>query len=115
MSRKNKGKFGKGKSQVEEQDEFVSGVQRIAQKLSPYKWRILTFAGIVVIGVGGISGFRHCKNVKAENATEIHGRLGSSVSTNPDCGKSNSAATCPVRVSHTQTGPSRPAAASSSC
>ncbi len=49
MPRKNKGNFGKGKTQVEEQDEFVSGVQRFAAKLSPYKWRLLTFAGIVIL------------------------------------------------------------------
>ena len=40
MARKNKGTFGKGKSTVEEKDEFVSGVARIAMVLKPYALRI---------------------------------------------------------------------------
>jgi hypothetical protein len=36
MSPKNKGKFGQGRSAVEPDDEFVSGVSQVAEKLKPH-------------------------------------------------------------------------------
>ena len=46
---KNKGKFGKAKSQVEETDEFVSGMQRLGNKLKPHAMRIgLLIAGVAI-------------------------------------------------------------------
>ena len=50
MSPKNKGNFGQGKPAIEPQDEFVSGVEQIANKLRPYARVILAvLAGFFVL------------------------------------------------------------------
>ena len=46
MSPKNKGKFGQGKPAVELEDEFVSGVAQVADKLKPH---VKLIAGISVV------------------------------------------------------------------
>lgn len=50
MSPKNKGKFGKGKSDIEETDEFVSGVNKFFDQVKPYAKRIGVTAGVVLVG-----------------------------------------------------------------
>ncbi|HTM19192.1 MAG TPA: hypothetical protein VL172_01750 [Kofleriaceae bacterium] len=68
MSPKNKGKFGKGKPAIEPQDEFVSGVQKAAERLRPHARIIFTFLGVVLLGVAGWTLYKHLafkKQVKA--------------------------------------------------
>jgi len=71
VARKNKGKFGKGKSAVEEQDEFVSGVTKIAEKLRPYAWRIAVLIVVVTIGIVSFTTYRWWKERKAKKATAM--------------------------------------------
>lgn len=47
---KNKGKHGKGKSEIEETDEFVSGVNKAFDRIKPYAKRIGVMVGVVMIG-----------------------------------------------------------------
>jgi hypothetical protein len=70
VSPKNKGKFGKGKPAVEPQDEFVSGVQRVSERLRPHARKIFLFLGVVLVGVAGWSFIRHSRFKKAVGATK---------------------------------------------
>lgn len=72
MSPKNKGKFGKAKSQVEETDEFVSGVQRVARRLQPYAKRIAITAAVVTLGVLALTVWGWLKDRKATAGTEMY-------------------------------------------
>lgn len=69
MARKNKGKFGKGKTTIEEQDEFVSGVTKLAEKLRPYAWRIAVLVVVVTVGVVSFTTYRWWKERKEKKAT----------------------------------------------
>lgn len=71
MARKNKGKFGKGKPAIEEQDEFVSGVAKLAEKLRPYAWRLAILITVVTIGIVSFTTYRWWQDRKAKNATAI--------------------------------------------
>jgi hypothetical protein len=71
VSPKNKGKFGKAKPQIEEQDEFVSGVARVSEKLKPYAWRIAVVAVVVAIGLVSFATYRWWQNRKATRATNL--------------------------------------------
>ena len=51
---KNKGKFGKGKPKIEDQDEFVSGVQQVAERVRPYAKQLIIGASVILIAVAGI-------------------------------------------------------------
>lgn len=55
MSPKNKGKFGKGKSEIEEEDEFISTMDRVARTLKPYVRQIII--GTVAVTVVAIALF----------------------------------------------------------
>lgn len=72
MSPKNKGKFGQGKPQIEEEDEFVSGVSRVAAKLKPYAVRIAIVVGIVAIGLVIFSTYRWWHQRKEGRATKLY-------------------------------------------
>ncbi len=72
MSPKNKGKFGQGKPKIEEEDEFVSGVSRVAEKLRPYAVRIAIVGGIVAIGLIIFSTYRWWHQRKDSRATELY-------------------------------------------
>jgi tetratricopeptide (TPR) repeat protein len=72
VSPKNKGKFGKGKSQVEETDEFVSGVQRIGRRLRPYAKKIAITMTVVVLGVLVLTVWGWLKDRKAKAGTEMY-------------------------------------------
>ena len=72
MARKNKGTFGKGKSQVPETDEFISGAERFFDKIRPHAGRLalaVVVAGAISVGV---FGYRWWQNEKATNATEVY-------------------------------------------
>lgn len=69
---KNKGKFGKGKPDVEEQDEFVSGVQRVADKLRPYAKQLLIGTVVILIAVVSAIGYNMYRNKKAAAASELY-------------------------------------------
>lgn len=49
MSPKNKGKFGQGKPAVELQDEFVSGVSQMAEKLKPHVKLIAAISAVLAV------------------------------------------------------------------
>ncbi len=72
MSPKNKGKFGKAKPQIEEEDEFVSGVARLSEKLKPYAWRIAVVAVIVAIGLVSVTTYRWWQHRKEIKATTLY-------------------------------------------
>lgn len=65
---KNKGSFGKGKSPVEIEDEFVSGVSKVAEQLKPHAIRIAFAVGAVFVVFGlyaAYSWFQERKELKA--------------------------------------------------
>lgn len=72
MARKNKGKFGKGKPAIEEQDEFVSGVAKVAERLRPYAMRIAVLITVVTIGIVSFTTYRWWQERKAKRATAIY-------------------------------------------
>ncbi len=69
MARKNKGKFGKGKPAIEEQDEFVSGVAKVAEKLRPYALRIAVLVVVVTIGIVSYTTYHWWQERKEKKAT----------------------------------------------
>jgi len=71
---KNKGKFGKAKPDIEEQDEFVSGVQHITEKLKPYAKQLLIGGTLVLIAVVAAIGYNMYRNKKAAAASELYGK-----------------------------------------
>lgn len=66
---KNKGKFGKAKSAVEESDEFVSGMAKLGERLKPHAVRIgFLVAGVAIVLIAyGIWSWH--KDKKAKEAT----------------------------------------------
>ena len=69
MSPKNKGKFGKGKSQVEEEDEFVSTMHSITTRLAPHAWPIAFAIGVLAIILTSYFSYQWWQNKKATKAT----------------------------------------------
>lgn len=71
MSPKNKGKFGPGKSAVELDDEFVSGVTNVADKLKPHLKLIAAISAILVVIMIGWYGFQYLNERAETKATAL--------------------------------------------
>lgn len=72
MSPKNKGKFGKGKSAVETEDQFVSGAGRVAEALRPHIWRIAVAVGVITVMVIAYSLYSHFDEKKEVAASTLY-------------------------------------------
>jgi tetratricopeptide (TPR) repeat protein len=72
---KNKGKFGKGKSEIEETDEFVSGVGRLAQKLKPHALRLTLLVVTVALVMVGFAAYNWYGERKAAAATNAYAKV----------------------------------------
>lgn len=72
MSPKNKGKFGKGKSPVEVEDEFVSTTWSLAEKLKPHAVTITVGVAAVFVVAAAVIGYRWWDARKEAKATEIY-------------------------------------------
>jgi tetratricopeptide (TPR) repeat protein len=73
---KNKGKFGKGKAPVEATtDEFVSGVDRLAQVLRPHALRIAVVVGVVAVAVIAYSIWSWQRGRAEADATQAFRRV----------------------------------------
>ncbi|HET6613570.1 MAG TPA: tetratricopeptide repeat protein [Kofleriaceae bacterium] len=87
---KNKGKFGKGKSDVVLEDEFISWIERVAEDLKPYAARILIVLGTVLLAGIGWAVYRWHANGQSEEATAAYARalavLDARVSPQPPAG-----------------------------
>jgi hypothetical protein len=66
---KNKGTFGKAKSEVEEQDEFVSGMAKLGQTLKPHQGKIIILSVLVIGGLAAYATMDYMNRKKAESAT----------------------------------------------
>jgi hypothetical protein len=71
VSPKNKGKFGKGKTTVEVEDEFVSGANRLLQRLKPYTKQLVIGGVVILIAVFAAVGYNMYKKRQAARATEL--------------------------------------------
>jgi hypothetical protein len=71
MSPKNKGKFGQGKPAVELQDEFVSGVSQVADKLKPHVKVIAGISGVLVVILIGWYAFQYLNERAETKATAL--------------------------------------------
>ncbi len=69
---KNKGKFGKGKPDIEEQDEFVSGMERVIKTLKPFAKQLIIGSTVILIAVVSAIGYNMYKNKKAAAASEMY-------------------------------------------
>jgi tetratricopeptide (TPR) repeat protein len=69
VSPKNKGKFGKGKSKIEEEDEFVSTMHKVTGKLAPHAWPIAVGIAILAIILTSYFTYNWWQNKKATKAT----------------------------------------------
>ena len=72
MARKNKGKFGKGKPQVEETDEFISGVNKVFTSLRPHVVPLAVVGGLVTAGLVGWTVYTWHGERKEKRATEAY-------------------------------------------
>lgn len=71
MSPKNKGKFGKAKSSVEVEDEFVSTMGRVANVLKPHAITIAVAAVAALVIIAGVSTYRWWSAQKGKAATAL--------------------------------------------
>jgi len=72
VSPKNKGKFGKGKTDVAETDEFQSKGFEFLERLRPYAMRIAVMMTIVVVGFIGFVTYRWWNDRKERKATALY-------------------------------------------
>lgn len=72
MSPKNKGKFGKGKTDVAETDEFQSKGFELLERLRPYAMRIVVMLTIVVVGFIGFIAYQWWQDQKELKATALY-------------------------------------------
>ncbi len=72
MSPKNKGKFGKGKTDVAETDEFQSKGFELLDRLRPYAMRIAVMMTIIVVGFIGFITYRWWNDRKERKATALY-------------------------------------------
>jgi hypothetical protein len=72
VSPKNKGKFGKGKSAVEVEDQFVSGAGKVAAALRPHIWRIAVAVGVITLMVVAYSLYGWWNEKKEVAATDLY-------------------------------------------
>ncbi|WP_428264034.1 tetratricopeptide repeat protein [Haliangium sp.] len=72
MSPKNKGKFGKGKSEVELEDEFVSGVAQVAEKLKPHMKVIIALSTVMLLAMTGFYVAKYLGERAEAQATELY-------------------------------------------
>ncbi len=72
MSPKNKGKFGKGKTEVPVTDEFQSKGQELLDRLRPYAMRITVMMTIIVVGFIGFITYRWWTDRKEREATSLY-------------------------------------------
>ncbi|RMH40467.1 MAG: hypothetical protein D6689_13505 [Deltaproteobacteria bacterium] len=69
MSPKNKGKFGKAKAAIEETDEFVSGVNRLIERLKPYAKQLLIGGAVLLVAVVAAVSYNTWRAHASEDAT----------------------------------------------
>lgn len=72
MSPKNKGKFGKGKSAVELEDEFVSGVSQVAEKLKPHTKLIAVVTSVLAVILVGFYVYQYMVTRAETQATAFY-------------------------------------------
>lgn len=72
MSPKNKGNFGQGKPAIEPQDEFVSGVEKVANKLRPRARAILVVAGGIFVLLAAWLAYQHVSERAQAQATRLY-------------------------------------------
>jgi tetratricopeptide (TPR) repeat protein len=72
MSPKNKGKFGKGKSAVEPEDEFVSTMGRVGAALQPHTTKIVIGCSIVLLALIGFFTYQWWDQREHARATTIY-------------------------------------------
>ncbi len=68
---KNKGKFGKGKVEIETEDEFVSGVNSFLGKLKPFAKQLVIGAIVLLVFVTGAVLYSMHKQGKEADATTL--------------------------------------------
>jgi hypothetical protein len=71
MSPKNKGKFGPGKTAVELEDEFVSGVSQVADKLKPHVKLIAAISAVLTVILIGWYLFQFLNERSETKATAL--------------------------------------------
>lgn len=71
MSPKNKGKFGPGKTAVELEDEFVSGVSQVADKLKPHVKLIAAISAVLTVILIGWYVFQFLNERAETKATAL--------------------------------------------
>jgi hypothetical protein len=71
MSPKNKGKFGPGKSAVELDDEFVTGVSQVAEKLKPHLKLIAAISAVLVVVMISWYGYQYLDDRAETKATAL--------------------------------------------
>jgi len=74
VSPKNKGKFGKGKPEIETEDEFVSGVNGFLQKLKPFARQLIIGGVVILVAVIAAIGYNMYRERQAAKATELYDR-----------------------------------------
>ncbi|GAB4518431.1 MAG: hypothetical protein Tsb0020_37010 [Haliangiales bacterium] len=72
MSPKNKGKFGKGKSPVELEDEFVSGVTTVADKIKPHLKLIIGLSVVLTVVMVVYQTYRYLDQRAEAKATTLY-------------------------------------------
>ncbi len=72
MSPKNKGKFGKGKSPVELEDEFVSGVTTVADKIKPHLKLIIGVSVVLTVVMVVYQTYRYLDQRAEAQATTLY-------------------------------------------
>ena len=75
MARKNKGRFGKGKPEIPETDEFVSGAQRFFDYLKPHAARLAVALLVAGTILGGVLGFQWWEQRKEIRATTSYAQV----------------------------------------
>lgn len=72
MSPKNKGKFGKGKPAVEQDDEFISTMSKVGKALEPHVKQIVIGVVVVSVLLIGFFTYRWYNERQERRATELY-------------------------------------------
>lgn len=72
MSPKNKGTFGKGKSAIEPEDEFISTMGRVGAALKPHTTKIVIGCSIVMLALIAVFTYRWWDHRQQAKATFIY-------------------------------------------
>lgn len=71
MSPKNKGKFGKGKSEIEQEDEFLTTMDRVVKAMQPYVKQIVIGTSVIAVVLVAFFSWQWWNQRKEAAATEL--------------------------------------------